>query len=335
MANIHSLPDQRSVEIDPSETILEALLNADIPHTHVCGGHAYCSTCRVMILKGIENCSPTTTAERTLARKLEFPFHIRLACQTRVTGDVSIRRMVIDNEDIDIVDAQLSTGSIGTQKTVAVLFASIRGATNFDEVNFPYDMIYILSRYFHSMNQVVNRYGGVINNYMGIWCLAIFGLEDTDQPVQRAVWSGLEMLRAIRELNDYLKQLSYQPLQLTLGVHYGPAVIVPVDPSRPSLITAAGNAVNLVSRIEAANREVGSQLLVSEAAYAQIQAEAAVNRHQTIAISGSRSGLQVYEVVGMKGEPPVKLEKADPSMPLTKRVMSFMQKFAGSWGKNK
>jgi len=53
MAKINSLPDQRYIEINESDTVLEALLADGIDHTHVCGGNAYCSTCRIMILDGI------------------------------------------------------------------------------------------------------------------------------------------------------------------------------------------------------------------------------------------------------------------------------------------
>jgi adenylate cyclase len=96
-----------------------------------------------MILEGGKNCSPPTNAETALAKQLDFPVHVRLACQTKVTGDVSIRRMVIDNEDIDILESQIATGTASIDRNVALLVATIRGKTNFDEVNFHYDIIYI------------------------------------------------------------------------------------------------------------------------------------------------------------------------------------------------
>jgi adenylate cyclase len=197
MTKINCLPDKRSVEINDSDTVLEALLAGGIDHTHVCGGNAYCSTCRIMILDGIENCSSPSSAERALAQKLDFPVHIRLACQTKVSGDVSIRRMVIDNEDIDIVEGQLASGAISNDRPLAILVASIRGATNFDEVNFHYDIIYIMSRYFNQMQKVIGQYGGTIPNYMGVKMLAIFGTNDTDLNVDRAVWAGCKRVKCL------------------------------------------------------------------------------------------------------------------------------------------
>ncbi len=325
MPKITCLPDQQTLEVAPTDTILQSLLKADIPHAHVCGGNAYCSTCRVMILQGIEECSPPTTAERTLNRKLEFPIHVRLACQTKVQGDVTLRRLVLDSGDLDIVDAQLATGATGQQKTVALLFATLKGAADFDEINFPYDLIYILGRYFHCMNQVIERYGGVVHNYMGVWFLAVF--QDGVQPASRAVWASLEMLEALEELNSSLERLSYRPLSLNLGVHYAPTVLVPVDPRRPDRLTVVGQAVSQVSRVEAANRELGSKLLVSETAYGEIKGQAVVKKtHATPALG------ELVEVAAMEGEPPEIVTAGPPAMPLKDRLGEFWQKFSRFWG---
>ena len=67
MATITCLPDGKTISLEPSETILEADLKADIPHAHACGGRAKCSTCRIIILKGLENCSPRTELEQVIA----------------------------------------------------------------------------------------------------------------------------------------------------------------------------------------------------------------------------------------------------------------------------
>jgi adenylate cyclase len=336
MSKITCLPDNQFVDIDKTETILDALLAGEISHTNVCGGNAYCSTCRIMILDGIQNCSAPTSAERTLAKKLDFPVHVRLACQTKVTGDVAIRRMVLDNDDIDIVEGQLSKDSIGNEKTVAILFAAIRGATNFDEVNFPYDIVYIMSRYFNGVNKVIKQNGGVTNNYMAGWFMSVFGLRDTDMSAERAVWAGLEILEFVKVLNVRLEQLSYKPLKVSIGVHYGSVMLVSVDPANPDLVTPIGDAVNLVNRIETTNKKVGSELLISEAVYNQVKNKAKINRSYSMSPKEDATNYQtVYEVVGMNGEAPPKVVKAENTMPIKKRIFSFVQKFSSAWGKSK
>src|SRR5271157_2313446 len=58
MVTITCMPDGKTVDIEPSETILNADLRANIRHAHACGGKAKCSTCRIAILDGLDNCPP-------------------------------------------------------------------------------------------------------------------------------------------------------------------------------------------------------------------------------------------------------------------------------------
>ena len=66
MPHIYYQPDDRSVETQPEETILQTSLRERILHAHACGGHARCSTCRVVVLEGLEHCSPRSTEEQAL-----------------------------------------------------------------------------------------------------------------------------------------------------------------------------------------------------------------------------------------------------------------------------
>ncbi len=92
----------KDVKTTSNTSILNASLGAGIPHTHVCGGRARCSTCRVLVTQGVENCRPRNADEARLARTKGFSPQIRLACQTTVTGDVGLRRLVLDDADIQV-----------------------------------------------------------------------------------------------------------------------------------------------------------------------------------------------------------------------------------------
>src|SRR3954447_1235940 len=99
MPRIHCLPDAKDIDIGPAETLLHAALRAGVPHTHACGGHARCSTCRVLVVEGAEHCAPRHPAEQRMAARLNFGPDLRLACQTTVRADVAVRRLVLDAED--------------------------------------------------------------------------------------------------------------------------------------------------------------------------------------------------------------------------------------------
>ncbi len=87
MPLLYYLPDERYIEVDETDTILTSSLYAGIPHTHVCGSSARCSTCRVWVLEGLEYCSPRNDAEENLAKRLCFDPKMRLACQTQILGE--------------------------------------------------------------------------------------------------------------------------------------------------------------------------------------------------------------------------------------------------------
>ncbi|MGA7212998.1 MAG: 2Fe-2S iron-sulfur cluster-binding protein [Terrimicrobiaceae bacterium] len=99
MIRISYLPDARDVEASPAETILDAALRAGIKLTPACGRNARCSTCRVAIPDGLDNCTPRSEAEQAIADHLQFKPMIRLACQTQATGPMTVRRLVLDDED--------------------------------------------------------------------------------------------------------------------------------------------------------------------------------------------------------------------------------------------
>lgn len=78
MLKVTYFPDIREVEAQPGDTILQTSLKNDIPHTHVSGGNARCTTCRVIVLEWLQNCSfPRNEKEQRLADRLHFDTTIR------------------------------------------------------------------------------------------------------------------------------------------------------------------------------------------------------------------------------------------------------------------
>src|SRR5436305_8583209 len=193
MSRIFYVIQNRVIEAEPDETILQASLRAAIPHAHACGGHARCSTCRVQIVEGLDRCAPRNEKENELAARLHFSPEIRLACQTTVNGDVKLRRLVLDAEDIKLT-AQPSradaTAPIGEEKKLAILFADIRGFTPFAERLLPYDVVHVLNRYYYEVGRAISEHGGRIDNYMGDGLLALFGIDDTKEGGRQALGSA-------------------------------------------------------------------------------------------------------------------------------------------------
>jgi len=292
----------KKFETERETTILKVSLQAGVPHTCVCGGNARCSTCRVIIVEGLEFCTPRNAKEQALAERLHFDSRIRLACQTKITGDVKLRRLALDDEDVELVN-QLkwggTPGSVGEEKKIAIMFTDIRKFTAFVEPLPPYDVIHVLNRYFHQMGQIVHRHGGYIDNYMGDGLLALFGVENSAEATLRAVAAGIEMLEAMDRLNFYIETLYEKRLQISIGIHYGEVIIGALGFFTEKRETVVGDAVNLASRIEAANKELGTSLLISQDVYDQVKNQVQVRQRIQMRVRGKSGKCTVYEVIGM------------------------------------
>ena len=304
VAVIHFDPDEREIEADRSETVLAASLRAGIPHSHACGGNARCSTCRVSVEAGLERCAPRGERERALALRLHFSPEVRLACQTTVSGDVCVRRLVLDEEDVELSRRMTEGGapaSLGEEKEVAILFADIRGFTPLSERLPPYDVIYVLNRYFNHMGRVIDAHGGYIDNYMGDGLMALFGVDDPADAPLRAVRAGLGMIEEVGRLRPHFESLYDASFRIGVGIHFGETIVGTVGATGRRRMTAIGDAVNFASRIEAANKEHGTELLVSAETYERVRGRVRAGREIKHAVLKGKAGEHaLYEVLGVR-----------------------------------
>lgn len=298
---------ERAVEVeDGSErTLLDIAHDAGIPHASACGGKARCSTCRVMVLAHPEHLRPRSEAEEALARRKGFDATIRVACQAVVTGDVKVRRLVIDDEDIKLAVAD-GAQSIGKDRQLAILFSDIRNFTPFAESHLPYDVIHILGRYFRKVGEPVLAHGGYIDKYMGDGIMAIFGLE-REHPRDAcldAVAAALGMLESLRELNVYISGQFDTEFQIGIGVHIGPVIIGEMGHPKKMHFTAIGDTVNVASRIESATKILGAPLLVSGAVREHLGDAATYGITGEVNLKGKTGDHLLSEVTGLTVAPP-------------------------------
>jgi adenylate cyclase len=303
MPLIYYLPDRKTIEAGDGETLLQAALRAKIPHTNVCGGFARCSTCRVSVIEGQEHCSPRTPEEQAIADMLHFPATVRLACQTVPRGTVKVRRLLEELEDIDF-DTLFIEGTeacaIGEEKDILILFSDIQGFTPFAENLLPYDVIYCLNLHFRQMGEIVASHGGRIDNYMGDGFMALFEAEAPEAGALQAVRAGLAMLKIVEELGPYLEELYHHSFKIRLGLHYGKVVAGNLGHPGHKKKTVVGDAVNLASRIETANKKAGTSFLFSEDTYALVKDQVQVGKRAHVTLPGKTGKYRLYEVTGLK-----------------------------------
>jgi adenylate cyclase len=316
---VYILPDQRLIECRPKDSILAAALRARAPFAHACGGHASCSTCRVVVVEGEKACAERSAKERSIAERLGFGPEFRLACQTRISADVTVRRLVLDDHDVDLADirpgfrrrahgpvrwafghrgrppGRVQPRSLGDQVNAAILFADIRGFTGFAEALLPYDVIHVLQRHVRLVTRAVEHHGGFVTSYMGDGVMALFSPAPRSSPARRAVRAGLEMLAVTDGRRAALEELYGRSFEINVGVHFGPTIIGTLW---GEAVTAIGDTVNVASRIEQANKEHGTRFLISDATLAELDDEITVGRTFRCSLPGKGGEFTLIEVVG-------------------------------------
>ncbi len=154
------------------------------------------------------------------------------------------------------------TSAGGDVRRVAVMFVDFRGFTAGAQSRTPQEVVDRLDGAFAVLVDILDRQGGIVNKFLGDGFLALFGapLEASDA-AHRAVAAGREMLTAMERINA---KTSW-PLRIGIGIHFGEVVAGNIGSPRRKEYTVIGDTVNFASRLEALNKEFGSQLLISAA----------------------------------------------------------------------
>ena len=298
---IHLLKENQEITCPDNSSILKATLAAGINHMHACGGKATCSTCRVSITEGLEKCNPRNEAEQKMADKLNFPSDIRLACQTNITSNISIRRMVSDKMDLDIISEQFSKDSeiaLGSQQKLTIVFTDIINYTPLAEKLPPYDIVHILNRYYRIMNVIIQDYNGFISDVAGDGILIVFGKEKkSNNSVLDAIQAIKGMNEKLELFNKYLDENFNIQFRIRAGVHYGNVILGPFDTGDMKKLAVIGDNVNYASRIESANKEFGTKLLLSEEAYQEVKETYPKHNSFETTLKGKTGQYKLYEIL--------------------------------------
>lgn len=297
---LHILPDNKSLEISEKQTVLQASISANIPHAQACGGNARCSSCRVLIMEGLEYCQERNKDEATLANTLGFNDNIRLACQTKIQGPVIIKRAILDEVDMELINKDFKNTdeikSLGEEIEATLLFADIEGYTEVTEKALPYDVVHMLNRYYFSMGKIVAAHHGKIMDYFGDGFLAIYGLARNKDHAKCAVESGQSMRDQMNKMNPYFNNLFGRDFKVRIGINTGKVILGSIGIEGMQKLAAIGDAVNLASRIEAANKTLHTNFLISDTTLNQLEDQSSVINSHKVSLKGKSGSYLVHEL---------------------------------------
>ena len=289
-------PSGQTVVVDAGTTILEASRMAGIPHASVCGGRGRCSTCRVRVSEGLDRLPTAGEQERKVLERVGAPPNVRLACQTRPTASLSVVPVLPPTASAR--DAQPRPGYLqGHEEEIAVLFADLRAFTQLAEHKLPYDVVFLLNRYFRAMGTAVEAAGGQLDKFIGDGVMALFGVGGRPaEGCRQALAAARAMSEGLSELNRSLTNDLSEPLRIGIGIHAGPAIVGEMGHGRATSVTAVGDTVNTASRLESLTKEYNCQLVFSETVAAHARLDVAPFERHDIAIRGRLEPLVVRVV---------------------------------------
>ena len=285
--------DGRYVEVTPGTSVLEASRIAGIPHASVCGGRGRCSTCRVRVRGEVHAIDPPSANEMRVLRRIGARPNIRLACMLRPRGTVEVTPLLPPlalaadgRRRVDFVQ--------GSEREIAILFADIRGFTALAEGRLPYDVVFVLNRYFSAMGRAIESAGGRVDKFIGDGVMALFGIESSAQAGCRdALTAARLMSERLGELNLSLRAELDFPLRIGIGIHCGPVIVGEMGYGTAAAITAIGDAVNTASRLENLTKTYDCELVVSEETVARAAVDLSEFPRHEIEIRGKREMLAV------------------------------------------
>jgi adenylate cyclase len=189
------------------------------------------------------------------------------------------------------------------RKTVSILFSDISGFTSWSSTKEPEEIHSTLNEFYDMMAQIIFKYEGTIDKYMGDGMMAFFGDPiEYDDHALRAVSAAVEMQKKASEIREVWRAQGKLQLQMRIGINTGQVVAGNMGSEKRVDYTVIGSSVNLAHRLEENAPLEG--ILISQATYEELTKDNYRDRlkdinatfYGNIRIKGLSGEIKVYEV---------------------------------------
>jgi adenylate cyclase len=190
----------------------------------------------------------------------------------------------------------------GERRVVSVLFSDLRGYTTLSEAMTPEAIAAHLNEYFDAMTGAIFAHQGMINDFIGDAVMAVFGapVADPDHALH-AVQAAAAMDRALAALNQRWTARGLPLFQMGIGIHTGSVFAGNVGGHDKIKYTVIGDPVNVGSRVEGLNKELGTTILITAETYAAVGDRVQVKDRGPMHVKGRVEEVRVYEVLAVEG----------------------------------
>jgi adenylate cyclase len=200
--------------------------------------------------------------------------------------------------DPEVAERVIREGTMlkGEEVDLTILFLDVRGFTSFVERSEAGDVVSVLNRLFELIIPIIQKHGGHVNKFLGDGLLALFGAPTRHEDhADRALDAGIEIARAVKE--EFGEDLS-----IGIGLNSGPVVAGNVGGAGRLEFSVIGDPVNTAARVEAATRDTGDTILITEATRSRLTRDNGVQFEERPAqdLKGKREPVKVCAVTAKR-----------------------------------
>jgi adenylate cyclase len=200
----------------------------------------------------------------------------------------TIVRQMVENPDA------LTTNP--TKKEITIMFSDIKSFTTYSSTMTPEEISATLNEYFEAMTDIVFRYGGTVDKFIGDGLMVFYGApEPQPDHALRCVEAAIEMQLKCRELKAKWEPVGRLPLRIRIGINTGEVVVGDLGSARRMEYTVLGSDVNLAQRLES-NAPVEG-IMISESTYRHVKDKVPIRTLEPIRVKGLEAPIVVYEVL--------------------------------------
>ncbi|MCX5910179.1 MAG: adenylate/guanylate cyclase domain-containing protein [Deltaproteobacteria bacterium] len=191
----------------------------------------------------------------------------------------------------------------GEKKDLTVLFSDIRGFTSMSEHMTPEGLVKFLNEYLSKMTDVVFKFDGLLDKYIGDAIMAVWGAA-LDQPdhARKACFSALDMMDELRALQKKWAAEGMPELKIGVGINSGPMVVGNMGSNRRFNYTVMGDSVNLGSRLEGLNKIYGTGIIASETTWERVKEEILGRELDAVRVKGKGQPVRIFELLAVQNK---------------------------------
>lgn len=187
----------------------------------------------------------------------------------------------------------------GERKNLSILFSDIAGFTTFSEGKEPEELVAFINSFLDDMTEIILKNQGTLDKYLGDAVMAFWG---APLPIEKHAFhacnTALQMNKKIMELQKGWGERGEQSISMRIGINSGDVIVGNVGGKKRFDYTVMGDAVNLASRLEGANKAYGTSIMISESTYAEVHHKFLVRELDNIQVKGKTKPTKVFELIG-------------------------------------